>query len=130
MHGRDRLAQSQALASVLEAAAPRSEEEVEELGDRLKERARLALCFLTRGQRIFVEAVLEGRLAEVVRGMTQGTLRKILYRMRRRLQGVADYDQHEAQTRIGVANATRDAQPQAGPAEPRPMVCAGVGSGD
>jgi len=130
MHGRDRLAQSQALASVPEPAAPRSAEEVEELGDRLKERARLALCFLTRGQRIFVEAVLEGRLAEVVRGMTQGTLRKILYRMRRRLQGVADYDQHEAQTRIGVANATRDAQPQAGPAEPRPMVCAGVGSGD
>jgi len=130
MRGRDRVAQTEALASVPEAAAPWSAEEVEELGDRLKERARLALCFLTRGQRIFVEAVLEGHLAEVVRGMTQGTLRKYLYRMRRRLQGVADYDQHEAQNRIGGANATGDAQPQAGPAELRAVVCADLGSGD
>jgi hypothetical protein len=87
IHRYERCDQRLPLADAPEARDP-TPAEAGERAARLKEQARPALRSLTRTQRRLVEAILEGR-SEVLHQLSQAALRKMLYRISRRLRDSA-----------------------------------------
>jgi hypothetical protein len=117
MHRYERYDQRRPLVDEPASPAP-SPAEAEERAARLKEQAQPALRWLTKPQRRLVEAVLDGR-PEVLHKLSQAALRKMLYRVSRKLRDVAGEGRDAVPGKTRAADLTRGAQPHPEEAETR-----------